>query len=186
MRLPRQSQSHGVVEHLILTGMMHKTELREELRKIESLASRKLYGEAWSRLEIMKPDNPQDEALIWATRGFVHLHQDDNEAAISDYNKSIKSFDKEPHPYFMRGIIFFQIQNYENAIFDFSKVLELCDAYKSDYYRESAYFFRADSYVHLKKFDKAISDCVYVRDGFQMWTNRLRTKEAILSDCSVD
>ena len=157
--------------------------LRQELRIIEKLVQSEHLSEAWDRLDKLIADKPQDEALIWATRAYIHSREGDNEAAITDLNRSILLFNAEPHPYYARGIIYLQIGEVSLAVGDFSKVIELCNHYKSDYYKESAYFLRADAYVRLKEFKKALEDCAHVSDGFQTWTDRLRTKESILAEC---
>jgi tetratricopeptide (TPR) repeat protein len=157
--------------------------LRQNLKTIEKLAQSDNYSEAWSRLEILVSNNPKEEALIWRTRAYIHSREGDDKAAISDLDRSIFIFEKEPHPYYTRGIIYFQIGQFKNAVCDFSKVIELCDYYKSDYYRESAYFLRADAYVRLEDFEKAIADCAHVSDDFQTWTDKIRTKNDILAEC---
>ena len=157
--------------------------LRQELKMIEKLVQSERYSEAWNRLDKLIVDNPQDEALIWATRAYAHSRGGNNEAAIADLSRSILLFNKEPHPYYTRGIIYLEIGEFTSAVSDFSAVIELCNHYKSDYYTESAYFLRADAYVRIKEFKKALADCAHVSDGFQTWTDKLRTKENILAEC---
>lgn len=44
-------------------------------------------------------------------------------------------------------------------------------------------FLRADAFVRIKEFDKAKNDCDCILGEYKTWTDRLRTKHDILSDC---
>ncbi|HEX4265611.1 MAG TPA: hypothetical protein VH597_14840 [Verrucomicrobiae bacterium] len=157
--------------------------LKHELQKIENLARDENYNEAWQLLERMTAENSQ-EYRVWTTHAYVHSRQGETEIAIEDLSKAISLCDKEPDPFYTRGILFFQRGSYRDAISDFTSVIKLCDYHKSDYYREGAYFFRADSYVKVGEFEKARSDCAHIASGMRTWTDKLKTKEDILSECS--
>lgn len=160
-----------------------KSDLDVELRHIEVLAKSDDYAEALRRLDDLAAVFPK-ETKVWATRAYINERKGDSGAAIADWSKLINLSNKEPHPFYVRGILFIRVARYREAVADFTKVIELGDFYNSDYYREPAYFCRADAYSRLGEFEKARLDCIHVRDDMQTWTDRLRTKAGVLADCS--
>jgi tetratricopeptide (TPR) repeat protein len=155
----------------------------EELKKVETMARTDRYEDALRRLDKLAVAFPV-EVEIWATRAYVNGRQGERAAAIADWTKAIGLCDKEPHYFYMRGSNYFRLGQFRKAVSDFTKVIELCDFYNSDYYREPAYFFRADAHVRLKEFEKAKADCMHLRDELPKWTDKLRTKAEIITECS--
>ncbi len=160
---------------------MHK-DIRAELLEIEKLARSECYHEALRRADALAGSHPR-EPDIWATRGYVNGRHGDLPAAISDLSICIDLRRSEPDDFFTRGRFLFRAGRYDEAASDFTRVIQLCDSYNSDYYRQPAYFFRADAYVRLGQYEKARADCGRVADRGQVWTDRLRTIDQILSEC---
>lgn len=153
-----------------------------ELEQVTDMARAGNYVEAFLLVDMLVRRDAQN-ADTWAARAFVNAHQGNRAAAIVDWSKAI-GLREEPHYFYMRGTNLFQLGEFREAIANFTRVIQLCDAYKSDYYRGPAYFFRADAHLRLMEFDEAESDCMHVRDDMQTWTDRVRTKAAILSECA--
>ena len=152
------------------------------LDEVKTLALAEKYEEAIRRVDelvINYPNNP----LIWRKRAYVNSLLGHIEAAIADVSRAISMCDIEPDFFFTRGTLFFGKKSYKDAVSDFTKVIWLCDYHKSDYYRGMAYFYRADAYFRLKEFENAKADCQHLEDGMRGWTDMVRTKEDILTDC---
>jgi tetratricopeptide (TPR) repeat protein len=156
--------------------------MKEQLGEIEKLTATGGHQEALRRLEQLAVKYPGDPR-IWASRAFVLSHEGARASAVVDWSRAIELCSHEPHYLYMRGIDLFACGRFQEAISDFTNVLKLCDRYKSDYYRAPAHFFRADAHVRLREFDEAVIDCAHVPDDMRTWTDRLRSKADILSDC---
>jgi tetratricopeptide (TPR) repeat protein len=159
------------------------TNVKQQLQEIDGLVKKESYGEASLLIEQLLELHPH-EGWIWRKRAYINSHQGNLEAAIKDLSKAISICQIEPDFFYTRGILFFQDGRFRDAVADFTRVIELCDLLDSNYYREGAYFFRADSYVRLKEFKKARADCTRIRDGMSTWTDQLRSKAEILSECA--
>jgi tetratricopeptide (TPR) repeat protein len=156
--------------------------LVRELELIKRFARQDNYAEAIQRLDETEEAFP-NEVRVLITRAYVNGRKGAREEAVANWTKAIALCDKEPHYFYSRGIEFFRLGRFRDAIADFTRVIELCDFYRSDYYRADAYFFRADAHLRLGEIEQVKSDCAYLRDDMQTWTDRIRTKAEILAEC---
>jgi tetratricopeptide (TPR) repeat protein len=141
--------------------------------------------ESLSALSQLAAEHPT-EPMVWTARATIRAHLRDIEGAIADWSRAINLRDEEPHYFYMRGIDLFQIGRYEEAVLDFTRVIDLCELHNSAYYREPAHFFRAETFLRLREFRKAKLDCQHVSDDMTTWTDKLRSKADILSECKGD
>ncbi len=162
---------------------MTQEQLAAATRKVKALARSERYTEAFELLKRLIADHPQN-AWVMAQRAYVHGLSGDTSAAIEDWSKAIALCAEEPHFFFIRGIEFLKLGRAEESVSDFTKVIALCDLHNSDYYRSPAYLCRADAHLRLKELAKARSDCEHVPPGQRIWTDRLVTREHILSECT--
>jgi hypothetical protein len=77
-----------------------------------------------------------------------------------------------------------KLAHYCKALDDFTQGLVLCDQLRSAYYRQALQFFRAEVFLKLGRKNEARADLAQLPDNFTLWTTKLRTKEALLAECT--
>ena len=133
-----------------------------------------------------------DEPKVWSLRAHMHARSGSYAEAISDWTRAIELNSSRPSTNPMlaldlllnRGADKFALGENESAIVDFTEALHLCDQYSTDDYRETLRFWRAEALLKLGKRRQALLDLANVRDNFQFWTYKLRTKAELVADCN--
>lgn len=120
---------------------------------------------------------------VWTLLAYLHARNRDYREAISHVTRAIEIDSTEPSLLYDRGRYMLAIGQNSQAVSDFSKAIQLCDLHRSDYYREALHFLRAEAHLARNAPDEALRDLAHVRDGFQAWTDRLRTKQQLVEAC---
>ncbi|ERN40305.1 tetratricopeptide TPR_11 repeat-containing protein [Rubidibacter lacunae KORDI 51-2] len=102
----------------------------------------------WSELIEVFPTNP----AVWSNRGNVRVSQNKLDAAIADFNESIRLDPDAPDPYLNRGIAYEGQGRWEDAIADYNHVLALTP---ND---PMAYNNRGNAQAGLQRWDDALAD----------------------------
>lgn len=102
----------------------------------------------WTRLIERFPENP----AIWSNRGNARVSQNRLEAAIGDYNESVRLAPEATDPYLNRGTALEGLGRFEAAIADYNRVLEL------DPSDAMAYNNRGNAKAGLGEYAAAIAD----------------------------
>jgi tetratricopeptide (TPR) repeat protein len=124
------------------------------------------------------------EMRAWLLRSHIHARMKAHVNAVNDITQAMEvSPIEEPCLFFDRGRYYIKLRNFQDAINDCTQGLKVCDMYQSEYYRESLHFFRACAYVQLGRKDEALADLSKVRSGYQLWVDRLVSKEMLLKEC---
>jgi tetratricopeptide (TPR) repeat protein len=125
-----------------------------------------------------------DKAKVWALRGHIHALNSEYIEAASDMTQAININPTEIYYFYSRGRYRFSIHDDNSAVDDFTKGLNLCDLCKKDDFREELHFWRAETLLRLGKKTEALSDLDHIsEDDYTSWTDRLRTKAALIADC---
>ncbi len=121
------------------------------------------------------------EMKVWDLRAHLYTIKNEYKLALADYTKAISIY-PEHGLYFARGIANFEVGDNRAAVEDFTNALVY---YKSDdeSYRWYLYFWRAETLLRMGRKEEALSDLEHVRDGFDTWTYKLRSKEDLIADC---
>lgn len=111
-------------------------------------------GKIEESIELFKKalDAGGDPFMINLTLGAANMKLNNFNDAIDYLNKTIDINNKNPRPYYYRGLAYLHKKEYDKALSDFTYALEL----KPDLYQ--AKFARATSYARLKMFNEAAED----------------------------
>jgi tetratricopeptide (TPR) repeat protein len=104
------------------------------------------------------------------TRARINELAGNLEEALADITRAIEIEPNEPDYYYNRGRWHLGVGNLDDAVADQTQALEIGDNRDLHFYDECAYFFRAVAFVHLGRFDEALSDCQHVDDDFLMYS----------------
>lgn len=91
-------------------------------------------------------------AVIHKHRGMAYFAQDDYNAALSDFEESVKYDGNAFRSYYYIGIVYSILEKNQEAISAFSKSLQIND------YQSHAHFRRALSYFNIGDYDNALRD----------------------------
>lgn len=91
-------------------------------------------------------------AVIHKHRGMAYFAMNDYEAAVADFDESIKYAPDVFRTYYYKGIVFAIQQKYEEAVSSFTKSLEL------NKFQAHTHFRRASAYFELHEYEKSLSD----------------------------
>jgi tetratricopeptide (TPR) repeat protein len=97
-------------------------------------------------------DAGADPFMIYLSMGVAYMKLKEPENAFEAFNKAIEANNKNPRPYYYRGMLHMDRDEYDEAISDFTSALEL----KPDLY--FAKFARATAYGRLGNIDGASAD----------------------------
>ncbi len=122
-----------------------------------------------------------EEMKVWNLRGYLYSRKNECKLALADYTKAISIY-PEHGLYFARGTVNFDLGDDRAAVEDFTNALAY---YNSDdeSYRWHLYFCRAEALLRMGRKEEALFDLEHVRDGFNRWTYKLRSKEDLIADC---
>jgi len=120
-------------------------------------------GKINESIELFKKalDEGGDPFMINLTLGAAKMKLNDYENAIEYLNKTIEINNKNPRPYYYRGLAHLHKKEYDKALADFTYAIEL----KPDFYQ--AKFARATSYAKLKMFNEAADDLKSIMPALQ-------------------
>lgn len=107
--------------------------------------------------------NLEGVGWIYYNRGESKKGGGDYEGAIRDYSTSIKFIDKEPLPYFSRGLVKSKIRDLSGALIDYLQVIELDEEkkYTNVYdFIEPEYKKIYNSYLYAKNESEKLNDKV--------------------------
>ena len=157
-------------------------QLVERIRNLLERGKTREAGNLATQLIRLHADNPQ----AWRERALVRRAQRRYAGAMADIQKAIALNDFWSLNYrFTKGLISFKMAKYRTAIDEFTQTIALGKFLGVESFQVEAHFFRAECYMRMKKFAKAQADCKNVPDDFRTWTDKLRTKEDLLSECSL-
>jgi tetratricopeptide (TPR) repeat protein len=118
-------------------------------------------------------------------RGYLASLKGDHRSAIFEYDHALAIAPNEPHLFMERGLNYLEVRESDLAATDFSEGLRLCDVHNNDYYRSTLHFLRAEAHLLGGQKQLALLDLSHLEDGFKSWSYRLRTKEEMISECSI-
>lgn len=156
--------------------------LEATIEQIRQLVKREKYSEAIELADHYLVNNPK-EAQMWSSKSYVNAQAGDILGAIDDVSQAIALAPDEPAYWYKRGQYWFEKEDYKQAIVDFSHTIEASHKHGTSYYVGPAYLFRADSYLRIGELQKARDDCQQIPNDLRTWTDRIRTKEAIVKEC---
>jgi tetratricopeptide (TPR) repeat protein len=121
-----------------------------------------------------------DEMRAWALRAQLHTLARDYAKANSDLDSAIGINEADPYLYFLRGLNHLALGGWETAAEDFTRGLRLRDPACEKAFR----FARAEALIGLGRKREAMVDLATLPEGYKLWTNRLRTKAELVSECT--
>jgi tetratricopeptide (TPR) repeat protein len=121
-----------------------------------------------------------DEMRAWALRAYLHTLARDYAKANSDLDSAIGINEADPYLYFRRGLNHLALGGWERAAEDFTRGLRLRDPA----YEKAFRFARAEALIGLGRKREAMEDLATLPEEHKMWTNRLRTKAELVSECA--
>ncbi len=93
-----------------------------------------------------------DPFIVHLSIGVISMKLKETDKAIKNFMRAEEANNKNPRPYYYRGMAFMDNDDFEKAVTDLSRALEL----KPDLH--TARFARATAYARMGKYDEATSD----------------------------
>lgn len=124
-----------------------------------------------------------DEMKVWLSLAYIqgrNRHYDD---AVASMSRALEIGPPQPAIFFHRGDYELKRGNLESSLADLTAGIESCHEHEHTHYLQTLYFFRADVLLRLGRRAEARADLAHVREGFQTWTTKLRTKAELLAEC---
>jgi tetratricopeptide (TPR) repeat protein len=128
-------------------------------------------------------DRYPDEPEVWHLLAYAHAMKEDMDSAVLAINRMMTITFPQPATFYSRGRYELRRGNLEAALADFNEGIALSQQLQYEYYLETLYFFRAEVLVRLGRKAEARADLAHVRDDFDEWMPKRRTKADILADC---
>jgi tetratricopeptide (TPR) repeat protein len=158
-------------------------ELNLILKKAYDYAQRSDYETALSICNWLIQDT-STKIAGYRKRAAIHEHMGDVKKAISDLKHVISKYKEEPADYYGLGLLQLKHGCLEDAIDSFSGAIESGNKANNDYYKYGSYLFRAETYLKIKEYNKAISDCNKLPAGYKTYISGvgMRSKEEIIDE----
>jgi protein O-mannosyl-transferase len=96
-------------------------------------------------------------SMALSERGIAFLNKGDNEAALSDFDSSIKIWPENPLPYFNKGVVYSLSNNHKQAEYFYSQSLKFDTLLNSRLLNSSPYVKLSKEKLILGEYNKTIS-----------------------------